>query len=1157
MDFEAFGTKWKDSAAAEKSNSQPFLVDLCDYLGVPRPNPSTGDPARDAYVFEKDAKLVHPGGKSTVGKMDLYREGHFILESKQGSHTGSKKHGTAKRDTPEWWLAMERAHGQAVQYAATLASPPPFIITCDVGWFFEVFACFDGSRTYQPFPNPQASKIFFSDLPKHAATFKKIWTDPLSLDPSKIAAKVTTDVAKQLAKFAKSLEAAGHAPDVVAMFVMRCLFTMFAEDVGLLPDRAFTDMIEKFWLPNPGSFPGGIELLWHTMNDGGHTFTGKLLKFNGGLFANPVALPLTKEQLGMMLEASKSNWADVEPAIFGTLLERALNPKERHKLGAHFTPRAYVERLVRPTIDEPLRADWDVVRAEVQQLVGVDADDEKPAKKGKAGGPKKIDAARKLVKAFHQRLCSTTVLDPACGSGNFLYVAMELMKRLESEVLEMLAGLGDKQTLLDVHGVTVNPAQFHGIEVNKWAKEIAELVIWIGYLQWHGRTRRGSDGKVLWPEPVLKDLKNIENRDALLEWDGEPEIVRDEATGEPITRWDGATHKKHPVTGEDVPDERARVPIYRYKAPRKAAWPDAEFVVGNPPFLGKLRIMALFGEGYAAALRETYEGEVPDSADFVMYWWWRAAQALRAGRVHRFGFITTNSIVQTFNRRIVAEALADGDMRLTFAIPDHPWVESSDGAAVRIAMTVGARGGGLGTLLRVVDEEDREGETALRLEPASGAIHPNLRIGAAVAAAVGLRANSRLASMGPMLGSRGFLLSSAERDALVQKDGLAVAQRLRPLRSGRDLATRPRGVFAIDLHGLALEEARTQFPAVYQHVFTTVYPERAQNNDPRLRARWWLFRRSNDLQRAMVEGLRRFIVTAETAKFRVFMFESAQVLAEHGTVTIGLDDAYFLGVVSARIHEVWALAAGGRMGIGNDPRYNKTVCFDPFPFPDCDEPTRARIRGRSEALDAHRKKQQEQHPDLTITGMYNVRAKLRAGELLNEKERAIHETGLVSILKQIHDDLDAAVFAAYGWPVDLSDEQILERVVALNAKRAEEERNGLIRWLRPDFQNPAGKVAAQAAIADDGGNAEDEQPVPGAAAAAAWPKKLPEQIAAVRDLVGKSASPWSAEQVAASYKGAKRDDVGEVLDTLSSLGLLVAFESEGGTRYTGTGRVAA
>lgn len=338
-----------------------------------------------------------------------------------------------------------------------------------------------------------------------------------------------------------------------------------------------------------------------------------------------------------------------------------------------------------PTVVEPLRADWEAVLAAAVTLAG----------QGKA------DEATAQLKDFHRRLCRLRILDPACGSGNFLYVTFEHLKRLEGEVLDALEGFGETQNLLGFEGSTVDPHQLLGIEVNPRAAAITDMVLWIGYLQWHFRTL----GNVQPAEPVIKKFRNIECRDAVLAWDA-VEPVLDE-TGRPVTRWDGLTVKSHP---EPVPDESARVPLVRYVNPREAEWPEADFVVGNPPFIGNWRMRQALGDGYAEALRKTYPA-VPDSSEYVMYWWHKAADLTRAGRLRRFGFITTNSLPQTFNRRVVQHHLAaKPPLSMTFAIPDHPWVDAADGAAVRIAMTVGQAGDEPGLLQRVTAERAGAGE---------------------------------------------------------------------------------------------------------------------------------------------------------------------------------------------------------------------------------------------------------------------------------------------------------------------------------------------------------------------------------------------------------------------------------------------------------------
>jgi hypothetical protein len=296
MDFAAFIARYADSVG-ERANKDSYLKDLCTVLGLPHPEPSTGDAARDAYVFEKDAKLSREGASATTKKIDLYKAGCFILEAKQGSNESAKKLGTARRGTPAWNIAMNDAYGQALGYARAFAKPVPFLIVADLGHCFDLYAAFDGSWDYRPFPNPQSSRIYVTDLEKHAPLLKTIWTDPLSLDPAKQSAKVTREVAEYLANLAKLLESQGHAQEAVAKCLMRCLFTMFAEDVGLLPKEAFTKALREYWEPNPPSFVMGVETLWRTMNDGGGLMTGeKILKFNGGLFRAPSALARASSQ---------------------------------------------------------------------------------------------------------------------------------------------------------------------------------------------------------------------------------------------------------------------------------------------------------------------------------------------------------------------------------------------------------------------------------------------------------------------------------------------------------------------------------------------------------------------------------------------------------------------------------------------------------------------------------------------------------------------------------------------------------------------------------------------------------------------------------------------------------------------------------------------
>lgn len=1109
---------------------------MCELLGLPRPDPARDDTRDNAYVFERRVTFRHGDGSESRGYIDLYKRGCFVLEAKKTDTTiGSG----------QWDNAMLRARGQAEQYARALPAEegrPPFLIVADVGRSIELYSEFTRSgATYVPYPDPRSHRLRLEDLRREdiRERLTRVWAEPLSLDPTRWSARVTREIAKRLAQLAMSLEKAGHHSETVAAFLMRCLFTMFAEDVGLLPKRGFTELLESL-RETPKLFMPMVHDLWQIMNHGGFSaaLRADLLRFNGGLFAEPAVLPLDRDQIELLIDAARADWRQVEPAIFGTLLERALDPVERHRLGAHYTPRAYVERLVLPTVVEPLREDWRNVQAAALSL-------DRAGKHGEA-----VD----LVRSFHRQLCTVRVLDPACGSGNFLYVTLEHLKRLEGEVLNTLEEMGDTQIKLDAAG-TVDPHQLLGLETNPRAARIAEAVLWIGYLQWHFRTC----GNVTPPQPVLKDFHNIERRDAVLAYD-RVEYVTDE-TGRPVTRWDGRTYKTHPVTGEQVPDETARVPLERYVNPRKAEWPQADFVVGNPPFIGAASMRRALGDGFVEALRNTWGG-VPDSADFVMYWWHQAADLARAGHLRRFGLITTNSLRQTFNRRVVATHLeAKNPLSLVFAIPDHPWVDSVDGADVRIAMTVGEAGCREGVFVSVTDERGGDGEgVEVELARRIGKLHADLKAGANVASAGPFRANGDISSPGVKLHGSGFIVTSEEAHRLGLSQTSGLERHIRRYLNGRDITDKPRGVMAIDFFGLTAEEVRARYAEVYQWLVERVKPERDHNNRTSYRDNWWIFGEPRRDLRSALAGLARYIATVETSKHRFFVFLDAAILPDNMLVNVATDDAYVLGVLSSRLHVAWALAAGGRLGVGNDPRYNKTRCFETFPFPDATEAQKARIRDLAEQIDAHRKRQQAAFPGLTLTGIYNVLEKLRTGETLTTKEKTIHEHGLISVLKELHDQLDAAVFEGYGWsdlaprlvgrpgatmplpdkPADLADaeEELLQRLVALNSQRAAEESRGLVRWLRPEFQ-ARGIAPVQTEM-------ETETPEAAVAAVAEhkrpWPKTLPEQVQAVRTVLAANGGAATAEGVARRFQRARTDKVAELLETLVALGQMHKVE---------------
>jgi hypothetical protein len=1185
-----FIARWEKSGGAEMANYQLFLTELCDeILHVPHPEPAGPDNAANLYTFERGVTHKEADGSAASGRIDLYKSSSFVLETKQGTFLKAKEEGTlldfipakaklksghGKRGTAAFDKVLQRAYNQARKYITALPATegrPPFLVVCDVGHSIELhaeFSCSGGH--YERFPDPASYRITLADLhrPEIRERLRKVWIDPHSLDPSKHAAAVTREVAKALAELAKSLEKDGHNPQVTAGFLQRCLFTMFAEDVELLPKNSFLNVMDKV-KDSPEGFPVMLQALWGDMATG-TKFSTVLLNavphFNGGLFEDTTALPLRPDQMALLIHAAKSDWSAVEPAIFGTLVERALDPRERHKLGAHYTPRSYVERLIRPALIDPLRQEWDAVKAaaslSTEKATKAEAADAELAaipvatlSKSDAAdiGKKRAHLAKQAataheeaigaVREFHQKICTLKVLDPACGSGNFLYVSLELMKRLEAEVIEAYEELGG-DAAFEMASFKVGPRQFLGLELNRRAVAIAQLVLWIGFFQWQRKTTGKADTN---ERPLLPKEASIVQQDAVLAYDAAIER-KDPDTGETVTIWDGFTTKPHPITGKEVPDETARKAVYDYTNPKRAEWPDADVIVGNPPFIGKHRMRDALGDGYTETLRKAWKGSVPDSADFVMYWWEKAAELVRDGKARRFGFITTNSIHQTFNRRVIEPFLADGKkpLHLSYAIADHPWVDSVDAAAVRIALTVAEPGKAEGILDKVVSETAREdGENEVTLSRNMGVLAPNLQIGANLPSCGSLKANANITNTGVKLHGAGFIVSSSQAKELGLGRIQGLEKHIRHYRHGKDLAQAPRGLMVIDLNGLLAHDVQGRFPEVYQWVFTHVKPERDHNNEPYRRENWWLFGRKNTELRSAILGLTRYIATVETCKHRFFTFLDQSILPDNKLIAIASNDPFALGVLSSSCHVVWALAIGSQLG--PTPVYVKTTCFEAFPFPALEDgQLKQRIRELGERLDAHRKKQQVLHPDLTLTGIYNVLEAVRAGTPLTAKDKAIHDKGLVSILQQIHDDLDAAVLEAYGWS-DLAhtadrEQELLTRLVALNHERAAEEKKGLIRYLRPDYQNPDGQ--ATTSESDDLPGTETPKAAKPAkqeksAVALAWPDTLATQVAAVQKFIPTHGA--DAEAIAASFgkKNAKRtQQIAEILDTLKALGQL-------------------
>ena len=1074
--LHALSERWRKAAPAERSNAQLYLTELTEALRVERPRPSGA-----GYEFEYPVRVVTRDGTETVKFADLFKDGCFLLEAKDEHESGSTD------------ILLRRAFGQAIEYAAFVpGGPPPYLLVLDVGKTLIVWDRWHG--TYGGFQAGRRIDLpTLAGRPEDIELLRDIWERPEDRDPRARAAAVTKEIAAHLAGLATALESRGHDHETVARFLIRTVFTLFAEDVGLLPGRPFQALVELA-LERPEEFEEGAVELWRAMDAGGRFGVHRLLKYNGHFFREATALPLTRDDLAILMEAARADWAEVEPAIFGTLFTRALDREERHRLGAEFTPPEFVERLVRVTIEEPVRERWTLVQAEVIQL-------------REKGRKRDLKAALKRLRDFHTELRRIQVLDPACGSGNFLYMALSALKRIELEVIrETEAITGTPELQIE----EVDPGQFHGIEIKMWAREIAELTLWIGHHQWwrqtHGRTQP--------PEPILKDTGTLECRDAVLAYD---EVREDPERG----RRDPTPRIPSPVTGELMPDPERTLPYLEHAAPRPAEWPRADYIVGNPPYMGNKRMREAFGDGYVDALRAAYP-HVPESADYVMYWWHRAAGEVAAGRTRRAGLITTNSITQSFNRSVVSHAIESG-ARIAWAIPTHPWVDEAGSAAVRVAMTVIEREPA--TAVRV--EVDEKAVVLRQIE--TDRLNADLSAHADVprAADEALLANAGLSSRGFTLVGRGFVLEEDEAERLrrlSQDEGL-----VRPYLNGRDLTQHPRGVYVIDF-GLRDHSEVREHAVLYDVVRDRVKPQRDANKRKSYREYWWRFGEPRVTLREALEGLPRFIATPYVSKHRFFVFLGGRVAPDEKVVCIASDDPFILGVLSSSIHVVWGLAAGSRLGVGNDPTYNNSLCFDPFPFPNADDHQRERIGEAITRLHEHRADAVDRDHSVTMTAMYNVVEKLRTGEELTEAERQVHEVAACGLLRDLHDELDQAVAEAYGWSWPIQEGEILARVVALHDERKAEEAAGSVRWLRPTYQVPrfGADLPQQTKIlpaVETGGAAPTTD--------LEWPSNAIDQIASIKESV--SEAPGSVEEVASRFKGARRALVERHLETLRLL----------------------
>ena len=1051
-------------ALNEEQGAQSHFLDLCELLGVPKPGSAEG------YRFEEKSDVI--GGKT--GYADVFMRGVFAWENKAPGKN------------------LDTALKQLLTYSLALSNPPILVVSDRLS--IRIHTQFTGhpSATHEV-------RIAEMDQPANLALLRRIWTAPESFKPRQTNRDITEAAAQSFAALAEGLRQRGSAPgegatdpqhpqhraNQVAHFLTQCLFCFFAEDVGLLPGRMFERLLNN-QQATPERLTQGLSQLFGTMQSGGLYGVDDIPWFNGGLFQTIAVPPLSAPDLAELRRAADLNWSAIDVSIFGTLFERGLDPAKRSQLGAHYTDPATIERLIGPVIRRPLLQKWELVAQQIQALAA------KITKKG----DKHYRAAHALFVTWLDELKNYRALDPACGSGNFLYLALKCLKDVEHHSHLQAAELGlDREADL-----VTGPHNVLGIELNEYAAELARVTVWIGELQW--RLAHGYEFKT---NPVLDTLEHIECRDALLDWGTAQTAQKQGAVQTPApapgaAQVSGSDHDfaqqnscSDPETGTPPHPE----PPGAAAAPQEATWPTANVVIGNPPFLGDKKMRAELGDAYTTLLRKTYEGRVPGGADLVCYWFDKARAQMAAGQLQRAGLVTTNSIRGGANRKVLDAICAQ--TRIFEAWSDEPWV--NDGAAVRVSLVAFG-----------------QAEQPSRLDGADAAtIHADLTStnvdsagteSASLTSAKALPANGGTAYVGIQKTGPFEIPGDLAREWLrmPNPNGQPNSAVVRPWFNGLDVTRRNRDMWIVDFGADMQAGEASVFEKPFEHVTLHVKPTRVGKREARTNECYWLFQWSRPVMRSAIQGLPRFIVTPEVAKHRIFALLPMTTVADKNLTVVARADDTTFGILHSRFHELWALRMGS--SLEDRPRYTPTTCFETFPFPTGLTPLDT-AHQRTEAVDggalipanlpdtlpdalpAENLEQKQalapvhQAPEAikTIPIRQAATAIAQAARRLStlrqawlnppewtqtvpevvplgmttspypnrtvpkpgfEKDLAKRTlTNLYNLrpawLAAAHAQLDAAVAAAYGWgdyTADMPDDEILRRLLALNLQRA-------------------------------------------------------------------------------------------------------------------------
>ncbi len=915
---QQFVAKWRGDTRKERSVSQEHFIDLCRLLGHETP----GENRDGSLAFEAGADKQRGG----QGWADVWKKGHFAWEYK-GPHAD-----------------LDKAYQQLLQYRESLQNPPLLIVS-DIQ---QIVIHTNFTNTIK-----QVFTLTLDDLltPVGQKRLRDVFYEPEAFRAPQTTEQVTKQAAEEFARLATLLRRYGEDPQRIAHFLIRLLFCLFAEDIGLLPNGLFSRLISSTRKRAP-LFAEQLRQLFATMASGGFFSMEDIPHFDGRLFDDDTVLELDSDGLDILAKASTLDWSSIEPSILGTLFERSLDPAKRSQLGAHYTSRDDILLIVEPVLMAPLRRRWDEVQAQARELA---------ARRDVATGGQRTrlqNELQGLLTGLAQEIAQVRVLDPACGSGNFLYVALKQLLDLEKAVITFAGDVG-----AGTFFPQVGPEQLRGIEINDYAYEFAQITVWIGYIQWLRDNGFGQPS-----QPILKPLDTIRHMDAILAFDEQ---------GRPI----------------------------------EPAWPEADVVIGNPPFLGNRKMIQELGENYTFTLRNLYNPRVRGTSDLVCYWFEKARTSLENQRIKRVGLIATNSISDGFNRNTLEQIKKTGDIFMAWS--DREWV--LNGASVRVAI--------IGFDLGKEMHRELDGKTVQ-------IINTNLTASNDLTRATLLQENQGIAFRGvSRVGEFDITAEVAQKllNSGGNPNGHPNSDVVKPWMNGSDVTSHSRNMWIIDFNEMPMEAA-CEYVEPFEYVRKHVKPSRDTVRRDRRRERWWIFGEFAPGMRNAISNLPRFIATAQVAKYRLFVWLRHPVIPDQKLVVFGRDDDYFFGILHSRLHEIWSLSMGSWIGKGNDSTYTPTTTFQTFPFPwppgrePADDPRVAAIalaarelvekRDRwlnPEGADAAELKKR------TLTNLYNQRP---------------------TWLDLAHKKLDRAVLDAYGWPHDLSDEEILARLLALNLERA-------------------------------------------------------------------------------------------------------------------------